>query len=336
MKSVAPPHAVITATSPKYTYRTTLTVHSVLEGPLAEEAWRLYLSAFGELAELAVQRHVMHHEEFYEVMADDKVDKYLSVGDDGKLQGLGTFTNDLTAVPLISPAYFRHRWPKLFVANKIWYVGFVATTRRQPAAFTDIIAAMFNRAAGGIVALDVCTHNQHVRNLPQAVEKLLARTVAPVPATQLDAQNYWLYDCTGDAVVTPSVPQHRLWTPNTPPPGRGGVFGMHLAAELHDCTKLINGETLTGWAADLVDRIEMEPYGEPLVGEFGFRAAHTPGWTLTRLLESSNLTAHEIRYVHGLAVDVFSCKVYDPEAVIEVCLEWFGGRVVRQTIFERG
>src|SRR5688572_13927439 len=73
---------------------------------LLEDAWTLYDAAFRELNGLAVQRHLMYRSEFDEVMRDQRVQKYLCMDDDDTLCGLSTYTNDLHAMPLISPQYF--------------------------------------------------------------------------------------------------------------------------------------------------------------------------------------------------------------------------------------
>src|SRR5690348_4815073 len=95
---------------------------------VADRAWSLYLKAFEELKTVAVQRHVMHRAEFDAVMADERVWKYRATGPDDPdvVTALATVTNDLPAMPLISPEYFAHRWPQLYAEARIWYLGFFA------------------------------------------------------------------------------------------------------------------------------------------------------------------------------------------------------------------
>src|SRR5437667_6161176 len=140
-----------------------------LHESLLEEAWTLYHEAFRELNAYAVQRHLMYRNEFDEVMRDSRVEKYLCLDDGGALCGLSTFTNDLDAVPLISPPYFERRWPQHYADRRIWYVGFMAVsaTGRAANAFVELIESMYLVAAtqNGIVALDMCRFNDEVRRL---------------------------------------------------------------------------------------------------------------------------------------------------------------------------
>jgi len=179
-----------------------ITVAPLVEGSLAEAAWGLYIDVFADLAAAAVQRHVMYHGEFVEVMGDKRVDKYLAHDDGGKLVGLATFTNDLDAVPLISPAYFQRHWPDLYAQGRIWYIGFVAVSRtgRAMNALAGLVEAMYaavTSSGGGLVGLDVCRYNSEVRHVAQGVGWLVRRLDAGVRVERADEQSYWLYEFPG-------------------------------------------------------------------------------------------------------------------------------------------
>lgn len=179
---------------------TTVKQVDVLDGQLLEEAWALYRDAFQELRELAAQRHQMYRDEFDDVMADKRVPKFVAYDDDqdSRLVGLSTYTNDLDAMPLISPAFFAKRWPTEYAAGRIWYVGFVAVGQNMGAplsTFADLLAAM--HAVSGrdaLTALDVCSRMDGIRRLPKRVEQLLDHLDGPVRARRLDEQSFWLYE----------------------------------------------------------------------------------------------------------------------------------------------
>jgi hypothetical protein len=163
---------------------------------LIEDLWKLYYEAFRELNALAVQRHLMYRHEFVDVMLDNRVQKYLYFDDDGALCGLSTYTNDLDAVPLISPQYFERRWPQHYAERRIWYVLFVAVKDGAPVrAFAELIEAMHRTSSvHGITALDICRVTDEVRHLPRAVRVLLHRLSGNVRMERLDEQSYWLYE----------------------------------------------------------------------------------------------------------------------------------------------
>jgi hypothetical protein len=176
----------------------TIKVVDALQEDLMESTWDLYYDAFHELNALALQRHLMYRHEFDEVMLDERVQKYLCLDDGGALCGLSTYTNDLDAVPLISPQYFERRWPQHYAERRIWYVGFVAVhpNGRSVNAFVELVEAMHLVAApqNGIVGLDMCRYNDDNRHMSRAVRLLLRRLSSNVLVERSDEQSYWLYE----------------------------------------------------------------------------------------------------------------------------------------------
>jgi GNAT superfamily N-acetyltransferase len=162
-----------------------------------ETAWRLYTDAFEELRATAVQRHVMHRHEFDEVMADERVVKVVGLeGDPAVMTGLATYTNDLDAMPLISPEYFARRWPDLYATRRIWYLGFFAIhpEHRGTGIFDAVIANMWQvvLAGQGLAALDICRRNERL-GLPKAIEQTLESLSPGVAASRIDEQAFWAY-----------------------------------------------------------------------------------------------------------------------------------------------
>src|SRR5688572_31979472 len=91
---------------------------------LTPDAHALYVKLFTPINALAAQRHLMTPPEFYGVANDERISKYLAYAGD-ELVGMSTLLNDLTAWPLLSPEFFRRRFPDEYAAGEIWYVGFV-------------------------------------------------------------------------------------------------------------------------------------------------------------------------------------------------------------------
>jgi len=163
-----------------------------------EEAWDLYTEAFRDLNSRAVQRHLMYQSEFDEVMHDERVQKYLCLDDDGTLRGLATYTNDLSAVPLIAPEYFERHWPEHYRSRRIWYIGFVAVHPEAQGceAFTQMVEQMYLVAVtqNGLVGLDICNYNDDVRNMSRVFRAMIRRLTANMRFTRIDQQSYWLYE----------------------------------------------------------------------------------------------------------------------------------------------
>jgi hypothetical protein len=176
-----------------------IAVDRALTADLIEPAWALYNRAFDELRVTAVQRHVMHRNEFDDVMSDERVWKYRGVdpADPAAVLGLATFTNELEAIPLISPDYFAYHWPKLYSGQRIWYIGFFAIDPRHRGSgiFEEVVAHMWDSVvtADGIALLDICRRNDEL-GLPRAIHATLRSLTAGMRASAIDEQTYWLYE----------------------------------------------------------------------------------------------------------------------------------------------
>jgi hypothetical protein len=164
---------------------------------LMDEAWDFYREAFDELRTEAVQRHVMHRHEFDVQMADERVLKLVGT-EDGRVVGLATLTDDLTAVHLISPDYFQRRWPQLYADRRIWYVVFIATRsgRAGVGMFVQLIRGIVERVStnDGMIAADICSYNESEYALPEMLRRASGRVAGSARHQLLDSQSYWLYE----------------------------------------------------------------------------------------------------------------------------------------------
>lgn len=184
-----------------------LTLHvfdRITSAPMVDHAWELYRRLFAPLAPYAVQQHLMPRPDFEAIMADKRIDKHCAVAGGwqrgGRLLGMGVLTNEIEAWPLISPAYFERRWPRLAAERKIWWCGFVGVDPHAPAGtFRRLIDTMYAPAdlAGGIVGIDVCAYNDEVHHLTRAVTRMLMGTSAGRVVVEVaDAQRYVLFHTT--------------------------------------------------------------------------------------------------------------------------------------------
>lgn len=173
-----------------------------LDGDLADQLWPIYLECFSKVRTRAANRHVMYRTEFDEVMADERVTKFVPLDDGGVPVGLGTLGNQLDAFPLIAPEYFQANWPEPYAQRRIYYCGFVGVVEhaRMTAAFREIFTEFhrITEPVRGLVALDICTFNEQVLGLPQHIDRALRRASrGRSTCDRIDAQSFWLYDVTG-------------------------------------------------------------------------------------------------------------------------------------------
>lgn len=159
-----------------------------------DELWELYERLFADLAEQAAFRHVMRWEDFANWARDPRWTKYLAYDADGTLVGAGTQTNVLEADALISPPYFRRRWPGLYLAGNIWHVGFICVQDGNPGLFRQLLDVMSRpaRDARGITILDFAAYNVDVRHLPQVSDTILKDLHPGARVARYDRQDIWV------------------------------------------------------------------------------------------------------------------------------------------------
>ncbi len=97
-------------------------------------------------------------------------------------------------------------------------------------------------------------------------------------------------------------------THNNPP------WGILSCIDLHDCdAKTIrNAEKIRQFVVELCHLIEMKRFGETQVVNFG-EEERVAGYSMTQLIETSLISAHFANLTNTTYLDVFSCKVYDPQ-----------------------
>jgi S-adenosylmethionine/arginine decarboxylase-like enzyme len=116
------------------------------------------------------------------------------------------------------------------------------------------------------------------------------------------------------------------------------VWGYHLSLDLGGCdkTRITDREHLVAWVKHLVAAIDMKAYGEPECVHFAEHDPGKAGYTLTQLIETSNICGHFVDATGEAYIDVFSCKPFDPDVVAEVCAEWFDPQTGDLMFRERG
>lgn len=185
-----------------------LVVLPVVSGELRERAWDAYCDAFAELRTAAIQRHVMTRGEFDAVMADDRVQVLMAQHDGGRIAGIATLANDLEAMPLVSPDFFRARWPEHYAAGRCWYIGLVGVrpSEQGGGAFQLIVGSVAATLGprGGVLVLDVPQRNVDAFHVPKAVKRIADAVVKDVTIEMVDAQSYWAYTTPVPAAAAPT------------------------------------------------------------------------------------------------------------------------------------
>ncbi len=114
-------------------------------------------------------------------------------------------------------------------------------------------------------------------------------------------------------------------------------WGQHLVLDLGGCNdNICNKNAISDFVKDLVDRIDMVAYGEPLIVHFAEHSYEAAGYSLVQLIETSAIMGHFSDNNRDAYLDVFSCKSIDQEAAIDVVQRHFSPTRIRAAFLERG
>ena len=108
-------------------------------------------------------------------------------------------------------------------------------------------------------------------------------------------------------------------------------WGYHL---MLDCSKCDNGsiaseQNIKNFIKYLVEKIDMVAYGEPMVAHFATHDIDKAGFSFCQMIETSNICGHFVDKNGNAYIDVFSCKPFSNDDVIEAANLFFNPEKVR-------
>ena len=112
-------------------------------------------------------------------------------------------------------------------------------------------------------------------------------------------------------------------------------WGIATSIDIYGCNPetIRDAEKIKTFVKELCELIEMKRYGETQVVHFG-EDERVAGFSMTQLIETSLISAHFANLTNTVYLDVFSCKMYDPDAVRDFATKFFGGKdtIVNTTV----
>ena len=93
-------------------------------------------------------------------------------------------------------------------------------------------------------------------------------------------------------------------------------------------------ERIYSFVKELVKRIDMIAVGEPII-EFLLPGDPKEGYSLMQLIVTSNICCHFVDPDHTAYLDVFSCKPFANQDVIDVFQEYFEPKNVKVNFLHR-
>lgn len=102
-------------------------------------------------------------------------------------------------------------------------------------------------------------------------------------------------------------------------------WGYHLLIDCSRCNieSVTNHDNIYNFTKYLVEAIDMQAYGEPIIEHFATHDPDKAGYSLVQLIETSNITAHFIDKNGDGYIDIFSCKPFTEADVLQAIEKFF-------------
>jgi S-adenosylmethionine/arginine decarboxylase-like enzyme len=103
------------------------------------------------------------------------------------------------------------------------------------------------------------------------------------------------------------------------------IWGLASSFDLYECdpATIRDADKIRQFVVELCDLIQMRRFGETQVIHFG-EDERVAGFSMVQLIETSLISAHFANLTNAVYLDVFSCKLYDPQTVQDFAMEFFG------------
>ena len=101
-------------------------------------------------------------------------------------------------------------------------------------------------------------------------------------------------------------------------------WGLLSCIDLYECDPetIRDAEKIKEFVSELCKLIEMKRFGETQVVHFG-EDERVAGFSMIQLIETSLISAHFANASNTTYLDVFSCKIYDPQIVVDFAKRFF-------------
>ncbi len=111
-------------------------------------------------------------------------------------------------------------------------------------------------------------------------------------------------------------------------------FGYHLMLDCSGCENIDSKENIYNFIKDLVPRIDMESYGEPVI-EYLLPGDPKQGYSLMQLITTSNICGHFMELDGTAYFDIFSCKEFSTDVAKDVVNQYFNPSKMRVNFITR-
>lgn len=106
------------------------------------------------------------------------------------------------------------------------------------------------------------------------------------------------------------------------PPKKSKSWGFHLLIDMSECNENIDSvEAVESFFSQLIDELDMKPLSEIMVKKVDGEEGR--GVSAVQMITTSSITFHSDDDKRSVYLDVFSCREFKPEQVLDFACDFF-------------
>jgi len=112
---------------------------------------------------------------------------------------------------------------------------------------------------------------------------------------------------------------------------------MEVILDLYECDpKTIRSrKALAQYVTRLCKILNMEKYGKTLLPHFGYKEAHTAGYSLLQFIETSSITGHFSDLWNAAYINIFSCRAFNAPKAVTFTVKFFKSKRFKKRLLIR-
>ena len=113
-------------------------------------------------------------------------------------------------------------------------------------------------------------------------------------------------------------------------------WGLQTSLDLHGCNPdtIRDSEKIRKFVIELCNLIKMRRFGECQIVHFG-EDERVQGYSMVQLIETSLISGHFANMTNAAYIDIFSCKLYNPEEAARFTQALFEAETYQMHVIER-
>ena len=113
------------------------------------------------------------------------------------------------------------------------------------------------------------------------------------------------------------------------------TWGYHLLLDCSGCNQSIDNDiVIEKFVVELIPRIGMQAVDGPRI-EYLLPKTPNAGFRMMKMIQTSNITAHFVSATREGYIDLFSCKSFDKDVVVELVKKYFNPTNINETFLKR-